>query len=109
MPPKKFTPSALSAALRSPGPAEEPALPPAPKKSVLDPVAFPCLYQDGQDVEASAQSAADALEDLDLAAFVPVGSAPTNILRNGVPMVSVPAERDPASGVRWGGVGPVIT
>ncbi len=86
--------SALSAALAGgPAAAPAPAAPPAkPAASFLDPSVFPCIdYADVIDGTKTADelgAATDQLAAFDFASVAIVGSAPTNVLLNGVPLVS---------------------
>lgn len=83
--------SALTAALVTGGPpVAVPAL--SGSKTLLDPVAFPCLEcAEGIDTPlTSAEALADGVQAIDLQKVVIVGSAPTNVLAaNGVALVSI--------------------
>ncbi len=87
--------SALSAALAG-GPAPAvPAPPTAPaskRSTTLDPVAFPCIEYagviDGTISEDQLGALEGQLQNLELQTVSIVGSAPTNVLLDGVPLVS---------------------
>lgn len=86
MAPKK---SALSAALGGEAPQPQ-ARTSIPSKSILDPSAFPCIaFASEIDAGGGATESDPVVEaDFDVARFIPVGSAPTSVLFNGMAMVS---------------------
>lgn len=86
--------SALSAALAGGAPAPTPATvgPAQSKGTFFDPSAFPCIEYadviDGVKTEDELGAAVDQLGKLDFADVAIVGSAPTNVLLDGVTLVS---------------------
>ncbi|EFJ50268.1 hypothetical protein VOLCADRAFT_89214 [Volvox carteri f. nagariensis] len=86
--------SALSAALAGGASAPAPVAPAQNKGTFLDPAAFPCIeYADVIDGVKTADelgATAEQLGNLDIADVAIVGSAPTNVLLNGVPLADYP-------------------
>ncbi|GIL64485.1 hypothetical protein Vafri_18388 [Volvox africanus] len=88
--------SALSAALAggAPAPAPTVAAPVQNKGTFLDPSAFPCIEYadviDGVKTVDELGSTAEQLGNLDIADVAIVGSAPTNVLLDGVPLADYP-------------------
>ncbi|KAG2497151.1 hypothetical protein HYH03_004741 [Edaphochlamys debaryana] len=90
--------SALSAALAGgpapAAPAPAPGPPQAASGTFLDPLAFPCIayadYIDGTKTLDQLDAATDAIQGLDIASVAIVGSAPTNVLLDGVALADYP-------------------
>lgn len=86
--------SALSAALAGGPSAPAPSVQPSTKTSAtfLDPSVFPCIEYadiiDGTKTVDELSAATDQFAGIDFASVAIVGSAPTNVLLNGVALVS---------------------
>ncbi|KAG2452311.1 hypothetical protein HYH02_003335 [Chlamydomonas schloesseri] len=87
--------SALSAALAGgPAAAPPPSQPAKPAATFLDPSVFPCIEYadiiDGTKTIDELGAATDQLAAIDIASVAIVGSAPTNVLLNGVALADYP-------------------